>query len=77
MEEACVSRSILSSFLSHLHKEMASDPHAFFKKRGDIAIASVRLSVRPSRYLLLNNLTKSNQIWFVSCSHEWVNFQDF
>ena len=36
---------------------------------------SVRLSVRPSvcpsRYLLLNHWTKSNQIWCVSCSHEW------
>ena len=30
-----------------------------------------RLSVRPSRYLLLNHWTKSNQIWCVSCSHEW------
>ena len=44
-------------------------PHAFLKKRrGDIAIASVR----PSNYLLLNHWTKSTQIWFVSCSHEWV-----
>ena len=43
-------------------------PHAFLKKSvGDIAIASVR----PSRYLLLNHWTKSNQIWCVSCSHEW------
>ena len=32
---------------------------------------SVRLPVRPSRYLLLNHWTKSNQIWCVSCSHEW------
>ena len=31
----------------------------------------VRLSVRPSRYLLLNHWRKSNQIWCVSCSHEW------
>ena len=28
-------------------------------------------SVRPSRYLLLNHWTKSNQVWCVSCSHEW------
>ena len=28
-------------------------------------------SVRPSRYLLLNQLTKSFQIWCVSCSHIW------
>ena len=32
---------------------------------------SVRLSVRPPRYLLLNNWTKSNQICCVSCLHEW------
>ena len=42
-------------------------PPRFF----NIVIASVRLSVRPSRYLLLNHWTKSNQIWCVSCSHEW------
>ena len=35
----------------------------------DIATASIRLSVRQSCYLLLNHLTKSNQIWCVSCSH--------
>ena len=29
------------------------------------------LSVRPSCYLLLNHWMKSNQIWCVSCSHEW------
>ena len=35
-------------------------PHAFLKKsNGDIAIASAC----PSRYLLLNHRTKSNQIW--------------
>ena len=28
-------------------------------------------SVRPSRYLLLNRWTKSNQMWCVICSHEW------
>ena len=27
--------------------------------------------LRPSGYLLLNHWTKSNQIWCVSCSHEW------
>ena len=40
---------------------------------------SVHLSVHPSflplssilRYLLLNHWRKSNQIWCVSCSHEW------
>ena len=30
---------------------------------------SVRPSVCPSRYLLLNRWTKFNQIWCVSCSH--------
>ena len=48
----------------------------FFKKNeGDIVIASVRLSVRPSVcplcYLLLNHWTKFNQIWCESYSHEW------
>ena len=33
--------------------------------------------VRPSRYLLLNHWTKSNQIWCVSCSHEWGMQQHF
>ena len=43
-------------------------PKAFFKKSvRDTAIASVP----PPRYLLLNHLMKSNQIWCVSCSHEW------
>ena len=32
---------------------------------------SVCLSVCSSRYLLLNHWTKSNQILYVSCSHEW------
>ena len=44
-------------------------PHAFFKKAS--GILQSLLSVRPSRYLLLNHWTKSNQIWCVSCSHEW------
>ena len=46
-------------------------PRFFKKNDGDIAIASVRPSVRPSRYLLLNHWTKFNQIWCVCCSHEW------
>ena len=55
-------------------------PQAFLKKaKGDIVIASVRLSVRPSVrpsvcplcYLLLNCWTKFNQIWCVSYWHEW------
>ena len=46
-------------------------PHALLKKVGDIAIASVRPTVRRSRYLLLNHRTEFNQIWCVSCSHKW------
>ena len=41
----------------------------FLKKASGILQSP--LSVRPSRYLLLNHWTKSNQIWCVSCSHEW------
>ena len=49
-------------------------PHAFLKKRRGYCNRlrpSVCPSVRPSRYLLLNHWTKSNQIWCVSCSHVW------
>ena len=44
----------------------------FFKKASEILRSppSVSPSVRPTRYLLLNHRTKSNQIWCVSCSHE-------
>ena len=45
-------------------------PHAFLKKRRGYC-NHLRLSIRQSRYLLLNHRTKSNQIWCVSCSHEW------
>ena len=45
-------------------------PHAFLKKRRGYC-NRLRPSVRPSRYLLLNHWTKSNQIWCVYCSHEW------
>ena len=41
-------------------------PRFFIKSDWDIAIASVR----PSRYLLLNHRTKSNQNWLVCFSHE-------
>ena len=41
-------------------------PHAFLKKRRGYCNR-----LRPSRYLLLNHWTKSNQIWCVSSSHEW------
>ena len=33
--------------------------------------------LRPSRYLLLNHWTKSNQIWCVCCSHVWGVQQHF
>ena len=35
-------------------------PHTFLKTEGDIVIASVRLSVRPLCYLLLNHWSKFN-----------------
>ena len=46
--------------------------HTFLKKAMGILQSpqSVRLSC-PPHYLLLNPWTKSNQIWCVSCSHEW------
>ena len=46
----------------------------FFKKASGYCNClrpSVCPSVRPSRYLLLNHWTKSNQIWCVSYSHVW------
>ena len=46
-------------------------PTLFRKSDRAIAIPSVRLSIRPSRYLLLNHWTKSSQICCVSYSHEW------
>ena len=49
-------------------------PTLLFKKRQGYCNRlrlSVRLSIRPSRYLLPNHWTKSNRIWCVSCSHEW------
>ena len=49
-------------------------PHAFLKKRRGYCnrlSSSVCPCVHPSRYLLLNHWTKSNQIWCVNCSHEW------
>ena len=45
-------------------------PHAFLKKHRGYC-NGLRPSVCPSRYLLLNHWTKSNQIWCVGCSHEW------
>ena len=47
-------------------------PHVLYEKRRDIVIASIRLSIRTLCYLLLNHWTKSNQIWCVSYSHQWV-----
>ena len=51
---------------------MSCYPHDFRRKSGDIVIASVRPSVCPSGYLLLNRRSESNQIWCVSCLHEWL-----
>ena len=51
--------------------------HVLFQKRRDIVIASTHLSIRPLCYLLLNHLTKSNQICCVSYSHEWVRVTAF
>ena len=65
-------------FLWYGHGMVDCYPHAFLKKRRGYCNRlrpsvrlSVRLSVRPSRYLLLNHWTKYNQIWCVCCSHEW------
>ena len=74
-------------------------PHAFLKKRRGYCYRlrpsvrpSVCPSVRPLCLLLLNHWTKFNQIWCVSCLHQWgaqrkfffwpnfnykVNFKDF
>ena len=58
-------------------------PYAFFKKAKEISQSppSVRTSVRPSVcplcYLLLNHWTKFKQIWCVSYSHEWGVQQQF
>ena len=51
-------------------KSVYNYSHAFLKKRRGYCNCH-RPSVCPSRYLLLNHWTKSNQIWCVSCSHEW------
>ena len=45
-------------------------PHAFLKKRRGYC-NRLHPSVCPSRYLLLNHWTKSNQIWCLCCSHKW------
>ena len=67
----CKEFSVNNGYMLHL----IIIPTLFLKSIGDIVIASVRPSVcpsvRPSSYLLLNRWTKSNQIWCVSCSHEW------
>ena len=59
------------TFTLTLTSDLFLSPH-FFKKASGILQSppSVRPSVHPSRYLLLNHWTKSNQIWCVSYSHE-------
>ena len=58
------------TFTLTLPSDLFLSPH-FFKKASGILQSppSVRPSVHPSRYLLLNHWTKSNQIWCVSYSH--------
>ena len=57
--------SVSSQALHHWATALPNYPHAFLKKcRGYCN------RLRPSRYLLLNLWTKSNQIWCVCCSHE-------
>ena len=51
-----------------LLKKVQLSPRFFKKVIGKLYSP---LSVRPSRYLLINHWTKSNQIWSVSCSREW------
>ena len=60
-------------------KVVPLSPRFFFKKKseGDIEIASVRPSVCPLCYLLLNHWSKFNQIWCVSYSHERGNVKLF
>ena len=52
-----------------VHNVLSSDGYCDFELNidGDITIASVS----PSRYLLLNHWTESNQMWCVCCSHDW------
>ena len=69
MHTSCIYLERLSFYLYMQPKIII--PTFFLKSVWDIAIASVRPSVRPSRYLLLNHWTKSNQIWCLRCSHEW------
>ena len=61
---------MMSRFLQPWTARIHVYPHAFLKKRRGYC-NRLRPSVRPSRYLLLNHWTKSNQIWCVCCSHEW------
>ena len=73
MRDEWVNPSYSSTFYFSILLKAYVYPNAFLKNVGDIAIASVRLCVTLIiwRYLLLNHWTKSNQIWCVSCSHEW------
>ena len=59
------------TFTLTLTSDLFLSPHFFKKALGILqSPPSVRPSVHPSRYLLLNHWTKSNQIWCVSYSHE-------
>ena len=48
-----------------------------YKSEGDIVTVSIRPSVHPLCYLLLNQWTKFNQIRCVSYSHEWGEQHQF
>ena len=61
-------RSIISHGRTYWIANALLSPR-FFKKASGILQSPP--SVSPSRYLLLNHWTKSNQIWCVGCSHEW------
>ena len=64
---------------NNTYSDRAKRPPAFFEKLILVIIIVIiiiiptlfRLSVLPSRYLLLNHWKEFNQIWCVSCSHKW------
>ena len=67
-----IKQDFLITCLIFNNLETLLSPH-FFKKAKGILLSppSVRPSVCPLCYLLLNHRTNFNQIWCVSYSHEW------